>query len=1030
MHFLVPNKYLYFSCLLLVMTLGTTLAQAPKPAMVPAVDFNRDIRPILTANCFACHGQDSTARQAGLRLDTREGAVALRNGSRAIEAGRPDRSPLVARVNTPDSALVMPPVASGRKLTAEQKRLLTLWVQQGAPYAAHWSYARLVRPATPAVKNRAWAHSPLDAFVLARLEKAGLTPAAEADRYTLIRRLALDLTGLPPASEEVQRFVQDRSSDSNAYEKAVDRLLASPRYGEHWARLWLDLARYADSQGYEKDQPRTMWRYRDWVIDAFNADMPFDQFTVEQIAGDLLPHPTSSQILATAFHRNTMTNTEGGVDQEEFRTAAVKDRVDTTVQVWMGLTMGCAKCHSHKYDPITQQEYYKFYALFNQTADANYGDDSPKSPMPTDAQQQQQSALQAKVKAFQETLARHTPERDARQREWERTLPASAWTPLALVSATASSGATFKTRQDSALLVSGNHADKDTYTLTFNLPQTAISAIRLEALKDPSLPNGGPGREVSDQNVVTSEFQVERIASNGTERKPIPLQNPRADFEQGGWPIAAAIDGKEETGWAFSPQNKMPHVAIFDLKQPLGVNDNASGSRLVVTIRQNYPRLQHGCLRISVTGANPAVLKPELHSLAEVASIPAAQRTAEQQKRLDDAFSKQDAATAVVYKNLEATQKELMTLEGKIARIPITQELAADRQRVTRIHQRGNFMDPGEVVTPDVPAAFGPLPASAPHNRLGAAQWLVAPDNSLTPRVAVNRFWARLFGTGLVETEEDFGTQGTPPTNPALLDWLAVTFRDDLHWSIKRLCKTIVMSATYRQASQPSPLAKKLDPRNQLFSRGPRFRLTAEMVRDQALAVSGLLSPKLKGPSVMPPQPEGIWHTVYSGMKWETSAGEDRYRRALYTYWRRSNPYPAMMTFDAGSGEYCVVRRIRTNTPLQALVTLNDPAFVEAAGALGKAMLAEPATTPKARLIYGFRRVLMRPPTDIETARLVRLYTEALTNFRTRPEADRSLLTAANIKLETRTATSESELAACTLVANVLLNLDETLTKP
>ena len=1094
----------------------------PKPvtpqSMATPVDFNRDIRPILSANCFSCHGQDADKRQANLRLDLREGATAARSGGRAVEPGKPAQSTLIARVNA-TNALQMPPAASGHRLTAEQRSLLTRWVQQGAPYAVHWAFSPVRRPTVPVVHvPGAPLRNPIDAFVQARLAKHGLRPAPEADPATLLRRVSLDLTGLPPTPAETEAFLQEVAAErasrgdaetqsgqhrgrertrdgreriavtaaptltpdsrplapaGRAYERAVDRLLASPRFGEHWARMWLDLARYADTQGYEKDLPRTIWRYRDWVIDAFNADMPYDQFTREQLAGDLwvqeemrkrgngstnlsdistltqLPIDLRSALLATAFHRNTMTNTEGGTDPEEFRVSAVKDRVDTTMQVWMGLTMGCAKCHSHKYDPITQQEYYRFYALLNQTEDANRGNEFPTVPTPTEAQNTRLAGLDGKLKGLREVFWKPLPELAVQQRAWEGELASrQMWKPLRFERAVATSGATLQQRPDGAVLVSGARAERDTYTLTLPLTAETVTSLRLEALKDASLPNGGPGREATDQNVVTSELTVERIGTGG-ERTPVVLRNARADFEQGGWPVAAAIDGSPEKGWAFSPQNAQPHVAVFDLAQPLP----ASAGKLVVTIRQEFPKLQHGCFRLSVSAAEPKLLMAELQSLSDLAALPREGRSPAQQKQLDEAFRQTHEPTAGIARELTAAETERAAVQKEIASTPILRDLPADKQRVTRIHQRGNFLDPGETVTPALPATFGPLPAGAPLNRLGLAQWLVSRDNPLTARVAVNRVWSRLFGAGLVETEEDFGTQGSMPTHPELLDWLADGFasgewrgerregrfaaRSPLAsalstpakpWSFKKLLRTIVMSATYRQTGAANAASLKADPRNLLLSRGPRFRLPAEVIRDQALAASGLLSVKMHGPSVMPPQPDGLWKAVYSSMKWQTSPGEDRYRRSLYTFWRRSSPYPSLTTFDAGSGEFCVIRRVRTNTPLQALVTLNDPVFIEAAGALGKTMLAEKGTTPRKRLSVGFRRVLTRAPAEAELTRLVRLYDATLADLRGKPGAAAKLLGAANSPILPDCDLHEQ--AAFTVVANVLLNLDEALTKP
>ena len=1018
----------------LVAALGTALAAPGVPgkrADGPALklqkqalnpDFNRDIRPILAANCYPCHGQDPSSRQAGLRLDRRADALAARPSGSAIVPGSPAKSGIVSRIYTANADLMMPPPSSQHRLTADQKALISAWVKQGAPYAEHWAFAPLHRPRVPAVKLAGWVKSPIDSFVLARLEAAGLKPNPEADKSTLLRRLSLDLTGLPPTPAERTAFLQDRSAA--AYEKAVDRLLASPRYGEHWARMWLDLARYADTQGYEKDGPRTIWRYRDWVIDAFNSDLPYDQFTIQQLAGDLLPGATPSQLLATAFHRNTMTNTEGGVDGEEFRTAAVKDRVDNTGQIWMGLTIGCAKCHSHKYDPITNAEYYRFYALFNQTQDANNYDEYPTELIPNADQAKKLADAAAHVKALRAEFDAPHPETSDAQRQWEAQLAsAHTWAFLAAGSAVSRAGAVIKPRPDGALLVSGKHADTDTLSLTYNLAESGLktlTAIRLEVLKDDSLPNGGPGRDAADQNVVVSEFQAELIGADGR-AVPITLSRARADFEQGGWPAMAAIDGRPETGWAYSPQNRMPHAILFDLKSPL-----PGTGQLRITIQQNYLRLQLGCFRVAFSSVSPDILRPELSDLAALASIPYGRRQPDQQKLLDEAFRKTHAPTEAVWQQLNAAQEAMKALEAQIPRTPITRELGADRQRVTKIHRRGNFLDPGDVVTPGVPEAFGSLPASEPANRLTMAKWLVSRSNPLTPRVAVNRVWARIFGTGIVETEEDFGTQGSPPSNPELLNWLAASWRDDMSWSMKRLCKTIVMSAAYRQSSEVTPLKKRLDPRCVLLSRAPRFRLSAETVRDSALQISGLLSAKMYGPSVMPPQPDGIWKTVYSGLKWQTSPGEDRYRRGLYTFWRRSSPYPAMTTFDAGSGEFCVIRRIRTNTPLQALVTLNDPAFVEAAGALGLHMM-QTAGGSREKLAAGLLSALCRSPKPEELVRLNRLFVEALGRFRAKPDTAAALLKAANATLPT--GADGCEAAAWITTANVLLNLDETVTR-
>lgn len=989
------------------------------------VDFSRDVRPILSANCFACHGPDDKARQAGLRLDTQEGAYADHDGSRAVVPGKPEASSLIERILSKDPDLVMPPPKTGHKLTETQRETLARWIKAGAKYDQHWSFKPLVRPAVPAAKlpasNGKPPVAPIDAFIQTRLDAAGLKPAGEAQPQTLLRRISLDLTGLPPSPAEQDAFFADKSDA--AYEKVVDRLLASPRFGEHWARMWLDLARYADTKGYEKDQPRQIWRYRDWVIDAFNSDMPFDQFTLEQLAGDLLPNATEQQILATAFHRNTMTNDEGGTDDEEFRAAAVKDRINTTIQVWMGLTMGCANCHTHKYDPISQADYYRFYALFNQTEDNDRSDDSPTLAIPTTAQKEQIAAIELKLKQQRDEFWKPlTEEQTAKQRAWETSLASQhVWQSFKPESAKSDQDATLTVQPDGAVLASGKHPDTDVYTLVLTSTLKKITAIRLDALTHASLPQQGPGRHRDDNNFVVSELTVLREGSE----TPLKLTNARADFSQGGWEVAKAIDGNGETGWAVSPEKSKPHVAIFDLAEPLTAADGES-IKLTVRMTQNYPKLQLGHFRISATDADPKTLRPELQTLSQIAATPLDKRSAEQQRKLDEAYRAQDAAFAPLQKAVAATEAELKAVQQQVPKTPIFRELAQGKRRATRIHQRGNFLELGDTVEPAVLAAFGTLPEDASQNRVGVARWLTSSGNPLTARVMANRLWSRLFGNGLVETEEDFGAQGSVPTHPELLDWLATEFRDTHHWSIKKTLKTIVMSAAYRRSSETS--GPDQDRHAALYATGPRFRLSAEVIRDQALAVSGLLSAKMYGPSVMPPQPAGLWKAAYSSLKWETSPGEDRYRRGLYTFTRRTSPYPSMTTFDAGSGEVCVIRRIRTNTPLAALVTLNDPAFFEAAGAFGQRVLQEGGATNQDRIKHAYRLLLSRQPVDAEIARCEAVLKDLTAEYAADEASAKKVLESCNLAVSKECPLAEQ--AAWAVFGNILFNLDETVTKP
>ena len=985
------------------------------------VGFSREIRSILATNCFACHGRDDETREAELRLDRREDAIALHDGVAAIVPGDSRTSELYRRVTTDDPELRMPPPDSGHELTKPQIAVLGRWIDQGAPYARHWSFVKPIRSELPSVKNPELIRSPIDAFILAKLDQHQLTIAAEADRYSLIRRLSLDLTGLPPTPEEADTFVRDDSPE--AYERLVDRLLASKSYGEHWARMWLDLARYADTKGYEKDQPREIWRYRDWVIEALNADMPYDRFTLEQLAGDLLPNATPQQQLATAFHRNTMTNDEGGTDNEEFRVLAVKDRVDTTIQVWMGLTMGCSKCHSHKYDPITMREYYQFFALFNQTEDADRSDDAPRTSTPTVEQHAARAGLAGQLDAVREEYGQVTDAYLAARKEWEQTVAGTKlWHYLQPTTADSAGGARLTIQEDRSILASGSTPATDVYVISAKCPLERVTAIRLEALTDQSLIKQGPGRNGGDPNFVVNDFIVALLRDG--ERKALTLKNARADFSQNGWIVGGAIDNDIKTGWAISPQQGRSHVAVFDFAEPL---QDTTRPKLEFSISQQYGNgLVLGRFRLSVSSADASQLPPLLTTTAELATIPADKRTAEQQRELDSAFRHVYPPTAKLATQIKELEQRMATLDQQISKTPVMRELAENRRRQTFIHVRGNFLEPGDEVEFGVPEAFGPLPAGVPLNRLGVAEWLTHSDNPLTARVAVNRVWAHIFGLGLVETEEDFGTQGVPPSHPALLDWLAVELRESLGWSMKQLCKTIVMSATYRQSSQIHSARQAADPRNQLLSQAPRFRLPAEVVRDQALAAAGLLSPKMFGASVMPPQPPGIWQTTYSTLRWTTSEGEDRYRRGLYTFLRRTSPYPSMLMFDAGSREVCQIRRVRTNTPLQALVTLNDPVYVEAAGGIAVRLLHEKSHNDAAsRASRAFRIVLVRPPTQQETKRLVSLYESALADFQADPAAVGLLLESAN--LAAAEDANQAELAAWMVTANVLLNLDETL---
>lgn len=996
-----------------VTLLSLILANSFVTSVAKEISFNRDVRPILSANCFSCHGPDKKARKAKLRLDTREGALFDLGGYRALEPSKADNSELILRIETDDPDDLMPPPDSGHELTAGDRRVLREWVNAGGEYDVHWSFKRPVKAPLPNLAQKDWPWHPLDHFVLKRLEMNGMSPSHDADRYRWIRRASLDLNGLPPTPEEADAFVGDKSE--KAYEKVVDRLLDSSAYGEHWARMWLDLARYADTKGYEKDRHRDIWIYREWVIDAFNRDMPYDQFTTEQLAGDLLLNPTPDQLVATAFHRNTMSNDEGGTDNEEFRVAAVKDRVDSTVQVWMGLTMGCAKCHSHKYDPITTDEYYGFYALFNQTLDNDHPKDLPVYRVVPKENRE-------KLEALKKELADKTAELEKAKKaelpellKWlngKKSLEES-WAPFTPKEATSKNGATLTIRDDHSVLVSGKSPATDQYELTGILPAGTYYTLRFDALTHPSIGNrNGPGRNPKDPNFVLNEITFERLPGNGGSAQAMKVKSATADFEQKGWLVKGAFDGNSKTGWAISPKFGSDHFARFTFDQPLVIQE---GDQVRIRIFQQYgSQLCFG--RIRLTAGKPGTEKHSLPDLQTVmlSSLANEGLTPSRRQLVRQLRTNGNSDLNPLNKQIATLKAEISKIEKSSTTVPVMREKPAGKKRVTRIHKRGNFLDQGEQVSAGFPKLFE-APENLPSNRLGVVRWLMAWENPLTARVMVNRIWARLFGVGIVETEEDFGSQGLMPSHPKLLDWLAVDFMEQ-GWSLKRLLRVIALSHTYRQDSKilPENLAK--DSRNRLLGRGPRFRLSAEVVRDQSLAASGLLTRKLGGPSVMPPQPPGIWKSTYSGEKWKTASGPNRYRRGLYTYLKRTSPHPAMITFDAGSGEVCQIRRIRTNTPLQALITLNDEAYLEAAGALARQM-EKSSDNLEQQITFGFRKVLTRPPEPEELKRLIVLYNQL------KPEiSDKaSFLSSANLK------EGDPWLVA---LASVLFNLDETLMKP
>ena len=1042
---------LVFSCLAAPMASGET-------APPTSIDFNRDIRPILSNRCFRCHGPDEGARRggdaSGLRLDSPEGIVADLGGRFAVVPGQPQRSELVARITSTDASTVMPPPESGPRLSDAETALLERWVREGAPYATHWAYRAPRRPPLPplsSAQEERWAKVPLDHFVLERLRREALVPQAEADRHALVRRVALDVTGLPPSPEEIAQFVDDPGED--AYERMVDRFLAKDTYGEHWARMWLDMARYADSSGYADDPSRTIWLYRDYVIRAFNRNLPFDRFTIEQLAGDMLPDPSAEQLIATAFHRNTPTNNEGGTNDEEFRNVAVVDRVNTTYAVWMGTTMACAQCHSHKYDPITQQEYFQTFAIFNNTEDADRGDESPLHEAWTDEQIARRAALHDQVAADARILETTTPELEASRAAWESRLPRPPrWSIPDVVSATSEAGVTMTIDPGSRAIRSASGAGKDTFTVDLDLAAirgagtTRVAALQLETFADDGLPNRGPGW--NNGNFILTELRATLLPGSGANpdgrdaRVELPDAGgsqsqaeeaaPRtiafaaaiADFQQGDY-VAANLAGRPidpAKGWGVGGGAGRDHRLTLIASEPIDIPE---GSRMRVMLIHQSPHTQHviGRFRLSVTADASALEWATIRKDVQAILDTAEKDRTDAQRNAVAAFHRSFAPElGDIRTRLEAARAELATFKPT-ATVPILRERGADRRRVTRLQHRGNYLDLGAEVKPGVPGAFKTGQGQV-GDRLELARWLVSKDNPLTARVTVNRYWEQLFGTGLVASTEDFGSQGDLPSHPELLDWLAVDFVEH-GWDLKHLLRTLLASATYRQSSTVSGDAFRADPDNRLLARGPRFRLPAEAIRDQALAVAGLLSGKMYGPPVKPPQPSlGLSAAFGSSTDWATSPGDDRYRRGIYTTWRRSNPYPSLSAFDAPNREVCTLRRVRTNTPLQALVTLNDPVYIEAAQALARGMYRA-ADSDAGRIEYGLKAALCRPIRADEIDVLQRLHDKASAIFQSDPEAAMKLSTEPLGALPA--GMDAGELAAWTVVANSILNLDEFL---
>jgi hypothetical protein len=990
-----------------------------------AVDFDRDIRPILSDNCFSCHGPDEQRRMAKLRLDVKDGGA-----FRVVTPGDSAHSKLFLRVSSDQKSNRMPPTGNG--LNERQIALIKEWIDSGAKWETHWSYVAPKRVPPPAVEQKAWVRNPIDNFILARLEQEHLKPSPEADKATLLRRVTFDLTGLPPTPAEVDSFLADKSS--NAYEKRVDALLARPQYGERMAMQWLDLARYADTHGYHIDSHREMWHWRDWLIQAFNRNEPYDQFTVDQLAGDLIPNATPDQRLATGFNRNHMINFEGGAIPEEYQNEYVVDRLEATSNVFMGLTMGCARCHDHKYDPISQRDFYRFYAFFNtipeQGLDGRKGNAAPVMQLPDAQQAVRLDALKAGIAAKEKVLDEKTV--TALLEKWEPHLPSAS-----------RDGLLAHYPLDGSLDDSSGHYQDGRYLAgeaSFN-----AGIVNKEAEFDPQTQaefgTFDPGKDFtisfwyrSGAKEPIAIFDSSRFALRADEAIPIGnlQRGAHLTFRADGFEITTRrrlpynawyyltvssdgnllVDGKSE---AVDVQKVRAEKGSFTLRTAKGFRGQLDDLRI-------YDRI--------LSATEVETLK-DVEPTAASLRIAEKKRTKEQEARLRDYFLTHDAAEPYRsdWLSLKTMKAEKEELDNVVPTSMVMEEM--EKPRETAVLARGDYRNRGEVVKPGVPSMLPPLPKDAPLNRLTLARWLVDRSHPLTARVAVNRYWQLYFGTGIVKTVEDFGSQGEPPSHPELLDWLATEFIRT-NWDVKAMQKLIVTSAAYRQSSHVSPELEERDPENRLIARGPRFRLPAEMLRDNALSISGLLKERVGGPSVFPYQPKGLWEEtafgdVYSAQTYTPSHGDDLYRRGMYTFWKRTSGPPSMITFDAPSREKCVARRSVTNTPLQALVLLNDPVYLEAARALAHRVLTEAPNDPGKRIAYAFRLATARTPRTQELQILRDLEEKELATYRRDPAAAKKLLSIGESPVDPKI--DPSEFAAWMTVTSSILNLDETITK-
>ncbi|MDZ4782885.1 MAG: PSD1 and planctomycete cytochrome C domain-containing protein [Planctomycetia bacterium] len=1034
-------------CLALVSLVGDARAAEP-------VDFARDVRPILESRCLACHGEKK--QESELRFDLRDAAMKGGAGGEVIAPGKSAESSLLKRITSTDKETRMPP--EGDPLTDEQVDVLRRWIDEGAKWPdehagevedplakklAHWAFHAPVRPELPVVSNTNWSRNDIDRFVLAKLEQESLAPSPEADKITLLRRLSLDLIGLPPTIAEIDAFLADTSDD--AYQKQVDRLLASPHYGERWGRHWLDAARYADSDGFEKDKSRNVWMYRDWVVGAFNRDLPYDQFIIEQFAGDLLPHATQDQIVATGFVRNSMLNEEGGIDPEQFRMEAMFDRMDAVGKSVLGLTIQCCQCHNHKFDPISQEEYYRLFAFLNNDHEPQRVAYSPPELMTVEQ-------LVRSMRENDDRLREVYPDWADRMAAWEATVRDNQppWEVLKPdVYEDTGGGAKLSLLSDNSMLCAGYAPTHCDFKAEGKTALQKITAVRLETLTDPNLPRHGPGRSFKGTFALT-EFKVQVAPANAPDKKEdVKIVAGSADFSQPErdleknfddlsgnkrivGPIEMAIDGKDETAWGIDAgpgRSNQSRKAVFRFEKPL---EYADGAIITVTISQGHGGWNSddhqnnllGRIRVSLTETDGEVVADPLPAkVRAIIAKPAAERSPAE----TDAVFRYWRTTVPEFAEANA-QVEALWQQWPMGTTALVLE-ARDETRETKMLKRGNFLDPTDAVRPGVPKLLHQLPEGAPPTRLTFAQWLADRRSPTTARVFVNRMWQAYFGTGIVSTSEDIGTQSEAPSHPELLDWLATEFmaRD---WSVKEMHRLIVNSATYRQSSHVNDALLTEDPYNRLLARGPRVRVEGEVVRDIALASSGLLNPALGGPSVFPPVPASLLALSYAPITWPEETGANRYRRALYTYRRRSMPYPALQNFDTPNADFSCVRRQRSNTPLQALTTLNEVVFVECAQHLAMEMARAGGATDDERIDYAFRRCVSRLPVDEERAALKELMQQQEQRFAEGWASPWQVATGKEARpADLPEGVTPVKLAGYTVVARVILNLDETITK-